>query len=293
MDVAIRALGLKKESELTDAKYFYYPRLGFGRIAKRMEEEIIKSGGSVLTDAKPESIGYSSSAVSEVSVKTNNGTKVLPCDLLISSIPIDSLLAFLGSNGKYDFKNESEISKRLQYRSAFLVYIFLRQKTATNYHWIFFPERDVIFSRIFEQKRISGDMCPKERTVLCCDFTDYEDGNLCRQTDDQLLHKCAADLGKIGIIKKSSVEKGFVKRLPRFYPRYDFSYKDTVAQLYGLLKKIDNLLLTGRIGFYNYNNSDHCVDMGRFIAGSLEAGKRPGQVWAELEKRVAEYRIVD
>jgi hypothetical protein len=53
------------------------------------------------------------------------------------------------------------------------------------------------------------------------------------------------------------------------------------------------LLSTGRVGFYNYNNSDHCVDMGQFIAESLEAGKPTEQIWGELEQRVADYRIVD
>jgi hypothetical protein len=44
---------------------------------------------------------------------------------------------------------------------------------------------------------------------------------------------------------------------------------------------------------YNYNNSDHCADMGRFIAEHLAAGDAPPQIWRELEQRVASYKIVD
>ncbi len=44
---------------------------------------------------------------------------------------------------------------------------------------------------------------------------------------------------------------------------------------------------------YNYNNSDHCLDMGRFIAQGLVNGDPPSRIWEALEKRVRTYRIVD
>ena len=44
---------------------------------------------------------------------------------------------------------------------------------------------------------------------------------------------------------------------------------------------------------YNYNNSDHCVDMGRFIADHLEQGQEPRAIWDNLEARVSHYKIVD
>ena len=44
---------------------------------------------------------------------------------------------------------------------------------------------------------------------------------------------------------------------------------------------------------FNYNNSDHCLDMGRFIASELALGRRPPEVWSGLEDRVRSYRIVD
>jgi hypothetical protein len=59
------------------------------------------------------------------------------------------------------------------------------------------------------------------------------------------------------------------------------------------LRSVKNLLTTGRIGMYNYNNSDHCADMGRFIAQHLEQGEKPADIWQALERRVADYKIVD
>ena len=44
---------------------------------------------------------------------------------------------------------------------------------------------------------------------------------------------------------------------------------------------------------YNYNNADHCVDMGKFITEHLEKEENPGQIWDKLAERVANYKIVD
>jgi protoporphyrinogen oxidase len=84
-----------------------------------------------------------------------------------------------------------------------------------------------------------------------------------------------------------------VKRVRNFYPRYDLEYVDKLKQVNSDLQQVTNLLLTGRIGMYNYNNSDHCVDMGRFIAHKLADGQEPVRIWKDLEKRVSDYKIVD
>ena len=52
---------------------------------------------------------------------------------------------------------------------------------------------------------------------------------------------------------------------------------------------VQSLLLPGRLGMYNDNNSDHFADMGRFIAENLVAGK---EIWDALEEGVKDYKIV-
>ncbi|MFQ5650642.1 MAG: FAD-dependent oxidoreductase [bacterium] len=293
VDVALKAVGLKKESEMTDAKFFYYPKRGFGRIPERMKEEIVKAGGRVLTGVSPTRITSKDFGVQDVHIGSNGTSGLLPCDLLISSIPLDILANLMKHDDDHEVNGMLENAQRLQYRTTFLVYIFLNQDRVTDQHWIFFPERDLIFSRVFEQKRMSEEMCPSGRTVLGCDFTDEVGGTLSRLSDEELAERCVSDLAKLEMIKREWVTGMHVRRLPKFYPRYDLHYKETVGRLYQSAKRYKNLLTTGRIGFYNYNNSDHCVDMGRFIADNLEAGKTTNEIWTEMETRVADYRIVD
>jgi hypothetical protein len=74
---------------------------------------------------------------------------------------------------------------------------------------------------------------------------------------------------------------------------YTVDYKERLSSVYARLGAADNLVLTGRVGMVNYNNSDHCLDMGRFIATDLAAGAAPPAIWAGLEERVRTYRIID
>ena len=290
-DTALRAAGLKKESAMTDAKYFYYPRKGFGRIPDRMAEEITKQGGRLLTGTTPTRIQRDGKKVTGLEIQREGATETLPCDVLISSVPLDVVARLLGADR--ELAPVLADADKLQYRNAFLVYVFLRKEVLTRHHWLFFPERDLIFGRVFEQKLLSAEMAPRDRTVLCCDFTDYVDGLLTKSSDAELVKRCIEDLKKVKLIEPAWVEQTLVKRLPKFYPRYDLNYKKTVADLYNGLRRYDRLLSTGRVGFYNYNNSDHCVDMGRFITEKLEAGVPTDVIWTELENRVANYRIVD
>jgi protoporphyrinogen oxidase len=293
VDLAMRVLGLKNESALTDAGHFYYPRLGFGRIPGRMHEEILRAGGTVITGGRPARIHTRDQRVIGVDVEIDGRTERLDCDLLVSSIPLQETVAALGGADDPGIAAALAAARQLQFRGAFLVYVVVDRPQVTNHHWLFFPERDVMFGRVFEQKQMSDAMGPPDQTVLCCDFTDDEGGPLWRQSDEALAARCVADLEKVGLIDRAWVKSTFVKRLPKFYPRYDLHYKQTTSILYDFLKRYDGLVPTGRIGFYNYNNSDHCVDMGKYIAQQLEAGIATADIWSGLEQRVAAYRIVD
>ena len=292
LDVFLRATGIKKESPLTSAKHFYYPCRGFGRIAERIREEIVKCSGEVLTETLPTKINSEGGRITAIEVKKGGEFHILPCDLLVSSIHLDKLTELLWAKEK-GLQGVMRDGHKLQYRHALLAYIFLNREQVTDQHWLFFPQRDIIFGRVFEPKLMSKEVAPQQDTVLCCDFTDYEGGRLWNQPDQQLIARCISDLEKVGIIKHPWVKKTFMKRLPKAYPRYGIGYKDAVSLLYRGLKQYVNLLLTGRVGFFNYNNSDHCIDMGRFIADNLESGKEPSWIWEALEQRVAGYQIVD
>ncbi len=288
-ELILRLLKLKKNSEDVDAPFFYYPRGGFGRFAERLAEEIVLRGGRILAGGTPTALERERTSVRAVRVETAEATERLPCELLVSSIPIRTLSGLLFPG---DVAADSD-AERLQLRHLVLVFLVLKQERLVDDHWIFFPEARYPFNRLFEQKAMDPGLGPVERTTVCCDMTCDEGDERWAATDHVLVQRCLDGIVEAGLTTRDRLEAGIVRRFRSFYPMYTIDYKERVARAYGRLREARNLILTGRLGMFNYNNSDHCLDMGRFIAQDLAAGRPPEVIWSRLEERVQSYRIID
>lgn len=286
-DLILRILKLKSENENTSASFFYYPRKGFGDFPDRLREEIEKNGGKILTGTILHSIGQKDNAINRLTFTVNGQKREISCDRLISSIPLGHLADYLFP--------DSAGQEHLAARNLILVYIFVDQPKVLEDHWVFFPEKKFVFSRLSEQKNMSEGIGPAESTVLCCDLTCEENSDIWSLPSENVIATCISQLADAGIIKDQNIirQDCFVIRKPHFYPRYDLNYLEKINRMTGRLKKIINLIPTGRLGMFNYNNSDHCFDMGKFIARGLSQNQACGEIWDSLEKHVRSYKIVD
>lgn len=290
LDAILKLLNIKKETADTNAAFFYYPRAGFGDFPQRLKEEIEAAGGNVITGASVKGLGIDGKKITAVTAEIRGQVKTFPCDYLISSIPLAALGQLIFGEADQRF---SRAVKALQYRHLALVYLFVEKPILLKDQWIFFPERKFIFSRIFEQKQMNPGLGPKDRTAICCDFTCDEDSWQWRSDDKPLADKCIEGLRLAGFIKSEKITSYLVRRVRDFYPRYDLQYTDKIKAVSAQLKEMENLLVTGRLGMYNYNNADHCLDMGRYIGEKLSEGISVRNIWDGLEERVNEYKIVD
>jgi protoporphyrinogen oxidase len=288
-DLILRLLKLKQNTEDVDAPFFYYPKSGFGGWPAKLAEGLQAAGGRVLTATSPVAIEKRGDRVEAVIVESNGVRTRLECATLVSSVPLPALggLLFPGD------REVEEECRSLRFRDLALVYLILKRDRLTDDHWIFFPERRYPFNRLFEQKAMNPDLGPAGKTAVCCDITFEPGDDVSRASDEELVRRCFAAVVEAGLATEADLETGFVRRFKSFYPMYTVGYRHQLDTVYRRLRGVSNLLLTGRLGMFNYNNSDHCLDMGRFIASELALGRRPPEVWTGLEERVRSYRIVD
>lgn len=289
-EIILKLLHLKRESSNTNAEFFHYPRKGFGDFPLAMADEIKRHGGRILVNADPFQLTREGNRVTAVQVHAGDQTLSLPCAHLISSLPLTALGGLIYPDSEPEL---SDALSGLRFRHLVLVYLFLKRPQVLQEHWIFFPERHFLFSRLFEQKRMSAELGPSDQTALCCDFTCSESDEIWNSSDDLLASRCAEDLARAGFIRRSEVRGFLVKRSRCFYPVYGLDYVKKMGVISRWLQQMENLLTTGRIGMYNYNNSDHCVDMGRFIVQGLLQDLPDPVIWQQLEQRVAGYKIID
>jgi protoporphyrinogen oxidase len=290
MELILKLIGLKKETTETNAEFFYYPRAGFGDWPQALAEGIRKNGGQTLVGVDIKSLKMSEGRVGEVKAIRQGKEEDFSANYLVSSLPLPLIGRMIFGKSDPEF---TDAVQGLQFRHLILVYLFIRRPLVLNDQWIFFPQRNVTFSRIFEQKQMNPELGPSDQTVIAADFTAAEGSELWTASDEELVNRVTAGLVETKFINSNDVVNHLVVRRKNFYPRYDLEYARKMKIVSEKLRGVTNLLTTGRIGMYNYNNSDHCADMGKFIAEHLAAGEDPPNIWKALEKRVADYKIVD
>jgi len=151
------------------------------------------------------------------------------------------------------------------------VYLFLDIPRISNDHWLYFPDKDIIFNRAVEFSNWSAVMCPQGRTSVCFDITSFPDSPEWQLTDQQLVARTIDDAVRTGYLKRENVKDSLVLRVTHAYPYYDLDYKEKLDSIVAFLET-DREHLLGRTGIFRYNNSDNSIEMGFDLAEKLLAG---------------------
>ena len=285
-DLILRVTGLKRESKDTNAEFMYYPRAGFYDICEAMADKITEKGGSVRLGKRPAGFALKNGRITSVVLDDKSN---VPADVVISSIPLEELFMLAFPDGKAGPKDGCFVPMR----HSVIVYLAVNRPKVLKNQWIFCADKDVIFSRISEQKLITGSIFPGDKTVISCDFTCDGNSPLWAKSDGEIAELCVEGLVRLKMLKKRDVSGSAVARLPNFYPVYKIGYKRKLKALVEKINGIENLITTGRLGLSSYLNIDHCLDMGMLIASGLEDGTKAADINNMLLNKVLHYRIVD
>jgi len=225
--------------------------------------------------------------VNKIIYKKNNKKFKVKVDTLISTIPIKKLISLLNPSPPQPV---IEASLALNYKSLILLYIIIDKPRLFNDNWIFFPEGEFIFNRISEQKGFSESMIPKDKTVLTIEITC--DGELYKASKENILKRSLKDLERAGILTESDILDYFMIKLKNLYPVYDLNFRKNMNIILNYLNSIEDLYTNGRQGLFNYNNMDHCIDMGISLAEHIK-NNGTKQEWEQKIKKFDNYRFID
>lgn len=285
-DLLLRAAGLRKETQDTDAKTMLYPAKGFYDICECMAEKLCGLSGRIHLNRWAQSLVLENKTVREFVLNDNTHVKA---DLLISTIPVRELDRLL-----YTRENEQETEKDLiKMRHCIVVYLLINRPKVLQDHWLFCPDDNMIFSRISEQKLFSEAGLPRDNTVISCDFTCDGDSDMWKMPDSEIAYKCIDGLKQLRLISIDEVIEHKVARIPEFYPVFDLDYKQRLERQIDKINAFDNIISTGRLGLCSYNNIDHCLDMALYLRKGLENCISTQDINKGLLAKAGSYRIVD
>ncbi len=281
-NIILRTLGIKADPATYFTKYFY-PRKGISLLYEGMAKEILAGGNQILLNSPAVRIerqpdpATGQSRASRVFYTTNGQEQSIECDVLLSTLPLPALVNTMSPPLPQPVIDHAA---RLRYRSLKLIYIALKRKQLTDYHWVYLLDDDFRVNRMSEQKNVSPEMVPEDRTVLCIELSLWKDEPLWTASDEEIYRIALRDLMKMGYgVTESEVDSYFVTEIATAYPVYELNFEDHLIPVLEGVHEVRNLMTLGRHGLFLNNSMDDNVGLGFQIADHIDTRGADGKVW--------------
>lgn len=259
---------------------FGYHRLGIGRVYEAIAAGIEERGGRVLRGHDVTSLRAGPEGrIVAVGLSGTDGPSELPCDGVVSTIPLTRLEGLLQVAGRIEVPQ----GEKLEFRDIVLAYAALRRERFSKAHWTYLVDGRFHFQRISEQKNLSAACCPAGVTMLTLETSalsgPHDETELRRQVEE--------DLAFFGV-RADEIESLEQFTLVDAYPIYRSGYASVLKGVLGRLGTIANLVSTGRQGLFLDIDMHDAMVLGRLAVDALGPGG-PTAFYGEYERQL--YRV--
>jgi protoporphyrinogen oxidase len=236
---------------------FNYPKYGPGQMWERCTELVTDKGTKVVFDSNVTRIEHADGRAVAVIAESSGVSNRYECTDVISSMPISALLEAMDPPVPPDVTTAAEA---LRYRDFMTVALVVPEEYGFPDTWIYIHDPDVEVGRIQNFSSWSPYLVKDGRTCLGLEFFVQEGDEMWTKSDADLVEQGKRELQHLNLVDASKVEDGYVVRMPKAYPFYDWEYKENVAVLRKWLEEhTPNVHPVGRNGMHRYNNQDHSM----------------------------------
>jgi protoporphyrinogen oxidase len=276
-NLVLRTLGIKADPATYFTKYMY-PRRGISVLYESMAAEICRAGNHVFLDSAVVRLERShGDRIDRVVYARNGHEQAIPCDVVVSTLPLPALVDMVTPELPPAVARHAA---KLRYRSLKLIYIALKRPQLTDYHWVYLLDGHYRVNRISEQKNVSAEMVPADRTILCIELSCWRDEPLWRASDKEIYRIALDDLMKIGYgVTEEEVEDYYVADIPTAYPVYELNFEDHLVPVLQGVHAVPNLLTLGRHGLFLNNSMDDNVMLGMKVAERIAGDGVDSRAW--------------
>lgn len=275
-NIILRTLGIKADPATYFTKYFY-PRQGISLLYESMAKEVTAGGNQICLNAPAVRIERQGDKASRVFYTMNGQEQAIECDILLSTLPLPALVHMMSPALPQPVIDHAA---RLRYRSLKLIYIALKRPQLTDYHWVYLLDDDFRVNRMSEQKNVSPDMVPGDRTIVCIELSLWKNEPLWKASDEEIYEIALRDLMKMGYgVTASDVESYYVTQIETAYPVYELNFEDHLIPVLQGVHEVRNLMTLGRHGLFLNNSMDDNVGLGFQVADQIDKIGADSRVW--------------
>ncbi len=282
---------LQKQTETSLIERFLYPKLGPGQMWEAVARQIAALGGDIYLKHRVTGIERDDTKIISITVRDGeSGTeRRVPCDFLISTMPVCDLAAML----EPDDAEVARVARGLPYRDFMTAGLLLnRMRVAGDGsgragkngmppdNWIYIQEPDVKIGRLQVFNNWSPALVANPETIwLGLEYFCSAGDDLWSMRNNQFMDFAAAELEKIGMIDRKDVLDGTVVRVPKAYPAY-FGEYGKFEKVRSYLDRFSNLYAVGRNGMHRYNNQDHSMlAANKAVSAMINSGQGKSDIW--------------
>lgn len=263
-----------KTSTFNDSM-FYYPRKGFYQIWEELGRYVTAKGAQILLKSTVKEIQLVDGKIASITVMVDGQLRRLEVDWLVSTIPSPHLISLLNPN---PFPVLNERLKDFVTRGMILIVAVIKRSCVLPARVMIFPESQFLFNRLSEQSQFSRELIPPERTAVLADIVTETNSEIWRRSDEDLEQEVLEQMVQCGFFAAGEVDKLFTVRIPTAYPIPTRGRQEAQRLLDECVRQIPNLLVTGRFGASDYNNSHNALAKG-VLAGQVIAGRVSREDW--------------
>jgi len=254
-----------------------YPRKGISVLYERMAGEVKKHGNQVLLESPVVRLERQGDRIARVVYRQNGREESLECAGVLSTLPLPQLVGIIDPPLP---PAVAAHASKLRYRSLKLIYIALKRTQLTDYHWVYLLDEHFRVNRMSEQKNVSAEMVPGDRTILCIELSCWRDEPVWQASDEEIYRIALKDLLKMGYgVREDEVEDYYVADIATAYPVYELNFEDHLIPVLEGVHAITNLLTLGRHGLFLNNSMDDNVLLGMKVADQVVKSGFNSRAW--------------
>tara|TARA_B100000315_G_scaffold213773_1_gene211903 strand:+ start:13009 stop:14316 length:1308 start_codon:yes stop_codon:yes gene_type:complete len=198
----------------------------------------------------------------EKRIITLKNYKKIEYDAMISTLPLPEII-------KLCTKVPTEVKKAAQellFTSVYCLNIGIDHPKITDKNWIYYPEEDVTFQRLFIQSNASSNVAPQGKSSITAEISYSKFKPVSK---NGLVEKVINDLIKTGFIhNKNQVILTDLLDLKYGYIIFKKDRLKKVNRIKNFLQS-KGILVAGRFGEWEYYNMDHAILSGKEAAENI------------------------
>ena len=259
-DILKGAFGVSKESLGYNATFIYPKEGGIGALPQSLVNHY---------QLQPEyGVRVTAIDLDKHEAQLSDGRQI-KYDNLVNTMPLVNLLQILSSTPEC----VTESAKKLRATTVYYFDIGVKGPGAggSDFHWVYFPEKDFVFYRVGSYSAVHPDLAPEGCRSYYVEISGgYEEY---REDTEALKKRVIQDLIKGGTL--SSMDEVLFMDLctiPHAYVVFDSNYEDSRATILDELLKY-NVQSCGRWGGWNYGGMEDAMIEGRNAAILIDQKK--------------------